>query len=299
MLQKLVLRNFQAHKKLELELDPHVTTIIGSSDVGKSAIIRALYWLTFNKPSGEAFRKHGTKSTSVDLTVDDQLIKRKRGKSNHYYLGGSPLSAFGTGVPDEISQLLRMSEINFQRQHDGPFWFTESPGQVAKNLNSIVDLGIIDSVTASVASKTRRASSTVEVCESRLADAKARTRSLQWVLRCDSELQLIEQQETDLTKAGQYIGELQFLLGEVTKHRTVLKKAVEVKERGSILVEVGDKVRRLESQRTALVELLEQINSLRGVVSSCQVEAEKVRQEIMQGTAGQCPICRGPLKMGL
>lgn len=299
MLKTLTLRNFQAHKKLELELDPHVTTIIGASDVGKSAIIRALYWLTFNRPSGESFKRHNTKVTSVTLTVDSYEIKRKRGKSNQYCLGGSPLSAFGSGVPDEVSKVLCMSAINFQQQHDGPFWFTENPGQVAKNLNSIVDLSVIDSVTTNIGAKIKRAGASVEACQERIIEARGKVSQLKWVGDCDVVLQELEAKEKHITQANEYTRELRFLLGSAANHRATIKTAVEVKEHGSKLVEVGDRVLGLTKQGSKLEEHLNKIKSIQIEVESCRAEIESLKETIQRETNGRCPICQGPLKMGL
>ena len=61
-----------------------MTSIVGASDVGKSAIIRALGWVLTNKPSGDAFIREGSKEVSAILDIDDKKILRARGKQNHY-----------------------------------------------------------------------------------------------------------------------------------------------------------------------------------------------------------------------
>jgi AAA15 family ATPase/GTPase len=40
-MKKLRIKNFQIHKDLEIEFGP-ITTIVGPSDIGKSAVLRAL-----------------------------------------------------------------------------------------------------------------------------------------------------------------------------------------------------------------------------------------------------------------
>lgn len=41
MIRRIVLRNFQNHRRLRIDLDPRVTTVVGPSDAGKSAVVRA------------------------------------------------------------------------------------------------------------------------------------------------------------------------------------------------------------------------------------------------------------------
>ena len=151
MLERLTIENFQAHSKLDLKLDPAVTTIVGPSDAGKSAVIRALIWLATNRPLGDSFIRDGETRARVSLLVDSRWIVRTRGKSeNTYSIDGEELKAFGNEVPSEVSQLLNLSPINLQHQHDSPFWFSETAGEVSRQLNQIVDLSIIDRTLANL-----------------------------------------------------------------------------------------------------------------------------------------------------
>ena len=55
MIDKISIKNFQSHPNTELELDPGINVITGSSDNGKTSIFRALYWIIYNRPSGNSF----------------------------------------------------------------------------------------------------------------------------------------------------------------------------------------------------------------------------------------------------
>ena len=55
MISGLLLKNFQSHKKTILHFHPGVNAIIGKSNSGKTAILRALYWIIYNRPSGISF----------------------------------------------------------------------------------------------------------------------------------------------------------------------------------------------------------------------------------------------------
>lgn len=155
-LRVLTIQNFQAHKDLRIAFAPGVTTIKGPTDAGKSAILRALRWLCLNDIGGDEFVSDGQKQCNVSLAVDEKdekpIIRRVRsrgGSTNAYELASdvdhcSVLKAFGTGVPDVVSSILRVSPINFQGQHDSPFWFGETSGEVSRQLNAVIDLGLID-----------------------------------------------------------------------------------------------------------------------------------------------------------
>jgi len=71
MIKQLTIKNFQSHKKTKLEFSDGVNIIIGQSDSGKTAIIRALNWVVNNKPSGDSFRSHWGGDTNVEITMED------------------------------------------------------------------------------------------------------------------------------------------------------------------------------------------------------------------------------------
>lgn len=146
MIQKLLLSNFQSHKNTDLEFSDGVNVIIGGSDSGKTSIIRALKWLIFNRPSGEAFRSTWGGSTYVQAMIDDIEVTRLRNNiENGYRLGTQThFEAIKTDVPEEITKHLNLNEINLQSQMDSPFLLSNSPGEVAKHFNKIAHLNQID-----------------------------------------------------------------------------------------------------------------------------------------------------------
>jgi len=173
VLSSLILENFQCHSRLKIDFDPRVTSIVGSSDVGKSAIIRALRLVCTNHPQGDAFIKEGANKCKVELIVDGRSIKRIRGKSeNLYFLDDQRFAAFANNVPDPISDHLKIGGVNWQSQHDSPFWFSLTAGQVSREINEIVDLGAIDDALGYVASEVRMARNALTLAEERYSVAK-------------------------------------------------------------------------------------------------------------------------------
>lgn len=158
MIQSLKLKDFQAHEELEIAFSSGVTTIKGPSDRGKSAILRALRWACLNDLPGEEFIREGAKRTEVELRVDRKRIVRGRGGpgGNSYSLGEEEFKAFGSSVPEPIAKLLSLSELNFQGQHDAPFWFSEPAPEVSRQLNAIIDLSVIDTSLAFVSGVVRQ-----------------------------------------------------------------------------------------------------------------------------------------------
>ena len=158
----IIIKNFQSHRHTVLNLDEHVNVILGSSDVGKTAILRALGWVFFNEPQGTAFIRAGETSASVELIYSDGYsVKRIRNKKFNGYHINHPdfdepkkLSGFGSSVPEEIQEITGVrkfeiadkieSPITYQTQLEGAFLLSESSIKKAKAIGAISNVNIID-----------------------------------------------------------------------------------------------------------------------------------------------------------
>jgi hypothetical protein len=221
MIEELRIQNFQAHRKLRVVFSPTITTIVGGSDRGKSSILRALRWCCTNAPGGDAFVRHGAEGATVAVVVDGRTVSRRRkvgGDKNTYHLDGEEFKAFGRGVPDTIAALLNMPGVCWQGQHDASFWFGESAGEVSRQLNAIVNLGIIDISLTNVGRVFRTAKTRLEVAEEDLTHAKAALVRLKWVPEADADLLAVEAAEVvtvNLAARGRVV---RILAAEVRTH---------------------------------------------------------------------------------
>lgn len=153
MIKQIRFKNFLSHKDTVIPLLPGVNAIAGKSDSGKSAIFHGLRWLIENKPSGDSFRSHWGGDTMVEVTLfNDTVVQRIRtDKDNLYVVNGKELRAFGQGdPPKEVQQALNIGDVNVQAQMDAPFLLGNSGGDVARYLNRIVSLDVIDSSLANI-----------------------------------------------------------------------------------------------------------------------------------------------------
>lgn len=145
MIQEVKIINFQSHKETTLIFDKGMNVIIGQSDCGKTAIIRALKWVIENRPNGDAFRSDWGGDTLVQLVTETDEITRIKTKSeNSYQLNKTKFNAFSTNVPEEIKKALNMDEVNLQQQMDSPFLISDTSGNVATHFNRIAKLDKID-----------------------------------------------------------------------------------------------------------------------------------------------------------
>lgn len=279
-LESITLRNFQAHAKLTVKFDERITVIVAPTDAGKSAVIRALRWACRNKPNGEDFIRHGEKEAKVVLRFDGgrKVVRSRGGRKNSYSLDGSEFSAFGNNVPERIADALKLADINIQMQHDSPYWFGESEGQVSKKLNELVNLGIIDRTLAATGSAVRSARAERELIVKRLDEAKASVRSLKGIEKTDAALLKVEGLWEELSSVRK---RRERLSGDMD----VLRTAVGVRKRhkaliaeGEAVVALGDKLKAIGTRRDALessLRLLARLDRERAMEVPSLVELTK------------------------
>lgn len=263
MLERLTLRNFQCHRKLKLKFDPHVTTLLGSSDVGKSAVVRALYWLAFNKPSGNDFVTHGQLRAEVTLTVDGSCIRRTRGgPENSYEVNGTSYKAFGVELPTPVADLLRLIPYNFQGQHDSPFWFSDSAGAVSRSLNQIINLGAIDDTLAYLAQRSRQATARTAAAQERLTRAEEQWATVKDATVIDAALREVEEVAECVKLSESRTTLLRDLLGEASRWQEMVDRAGALRAGALSAVTAGEAWAALEGRRGELAAELARATEL-------------------------------------
>lgn len=284
----LALRNFQRHIQRVFRFEPGINTITGATDAGKSSIIRGLQWVALNRPSGVEFIRTEQKRADAIVCVEGRQVRRSRGSNvNEYKLPGKDaLTAFGNEVPPQVVKVLQMGELNFQAQHDAPFWFSNGAGDVARQLNQVVDLGIIDDVLARIAARKRKAQTSEEICAERLSSAREKCRELEFAEELDTDLADAEQAGHALTLHQ----EREELFGSM----------IEKLERASVPIEVPDlseldelkaRVDSMGSRVRAFSALLDSAELTMCHESDAREELARTEKEIKQRTGGICPVC--------
>lgn len=267
MISKVEIRNFRTHKKRDIEFGRFVTTITGGSYKGKSTIIRALRWVLMNKPSGDKVIHWDADKASVRLTVDDKKIVRKRGKSiNSYKLEKKVFVAFGNDVPPPISKLFNMSDINFQGQHDAPFWFCETAGEVSRQLNSIVNLEVIDKTLANIASFVRTANANIKLVEGRVVDAKEIIEEYSFATDIDEDLSFLEIMNESLQENVLELSELSDLIESGESYRRNRKRANTLAVEGKTTLDKGDNWLEIASRTKNLGNLVKDLRKTKQVL---------------------------------
>lgn len=258
MIEYVTLRNFQRHKKLKVEFAKGVTTLVGPTNAGKSAVIRALRLALLNRPNGNSQISHGKDALKVEVGFDHITLIRTKGKKvNSYKLEEFTFKAFGAGkVPKDISDQLKVTDNNFQRQFDPAFWFTESPGQISRNLNKIVDLSVIDRSLAAVTKEVRVAKAEEEVARRRHHAARIKRNELKWVGEMLPEWRALEELRVRAEELAKKRANLNLLLANAQRHSRAQQNFDYARQAGEKALETGWHKGKVQGRRHSLQTLI-------------------------------------------
>lgn len=161
LIEKVLIENFQSHESTELTFQDGLNVIVGPSDHGKSAVIRAIKWVLYNEPRGNDFVRQGTNFARVTLWLNTgYMITRERTSGKNRYIltdknGNSNIyEGFGNEVPQEVAKAHGIPKVvldtdintslNIGSQLEGPFLISETGAVRAKAIGRLTGLHIID-----------------------------------------------------------------------------------------------------------------------------------------------------------
>lgn len=260
MITKITVKNWQRHKKLELDLG-RVTTIIGPTNAGKSALLRALAWVAVGNiagfvPKAKKMLRHGTKRTTVSMEIGKHKISRSKGDVNNYVVNGTKLKAFGQRIPDEVSQIFNVNDLNFQKQVGLPFWFAESPGQLSKAMNKIVDLSVIDDTLKNLGRMMSKSKAKHEALSDELKVTREKRSLLSDIAEIDEFLQSVERYEKLAKTHAIRARILHELVSEgTTAQQTLDERSLQLLALTSVL-HLGTAWNKVREERQALTHLV-------------------------------------------
>lgn len=159
MIEFIDIKGFQSQYNTRIDFAPGMTALTGISMDGKTAILRAFEWVRKNRPSGFKFNyRYEQTITSVSIGIDGHIITHMKAdvplnKEGHkaLYIIRYPdetekeFSAYGTSVPDQITDIFDVSDIAIQSQLDPYMLVLSTAGQIATTINKITGIDASDS----------------------------------------------------------------------------------------------------------------------------------------------------------
>jgi DNA repair protein SbcC/Rad50 len=276
MINSLIIDQFQSHKHSEIEFDPGLNIITGSSDAGKSAIIRSLLWVITNRPSGEDFKNWDSKDpVKVTIYFDDGEISKERDKGkNSYEIESGKLESIRSDVPEEIQNITKITDFNIQTQHQSYFLLQDSPGEVARKLNELVGLDIIDRLYKNINSKITDTKSRIKYSSERILDLETSIENLASIDEISKIVSLLDTMTTEVEIVENRCVSVRNLIQSINEIKSKIESQKKILKFESRVAKLKEKIEEKEQLITDNLKLTNLVTSIKKVSESYQSEIE-------------------------
>lgn len=271
VLKALQLDYFQSHKDTIIEFHEMLNVIVGTSNYGKSSIVRAIRWIVENQPHSDWlswFAGRGQEcSSAMEFSDEAWVLRMRKGAENTYAHSNAPddpLHGFRKDVPPQVQEVLQMDSRNIKSQHDPYFMFQETPGEVARMLNRVVgndDINKffkrVDSIIDTSQREKNRVETDIKTKQEKLA-------SLKWLDKALERVHKIEALNTQITECKNKRHRLETLLSDISDQQSVKKQCIEfleIEPRVKKIKNLLDEKATITQKRIRLDALTKAVNS--------------------------------------
>ena len=297
MLKRIKATNFQGHSNVDIRFHPGVNVITGQSEAGKSAIVRIIRWVTQNRPSGKSIVKIGENITKAKLFFDNGIIKKERNKSTvTYTIKDAILKAIGRDVPYEVSSISNIEDKNIQTQHNPYFLLVKSPGEIAKELNDLAGISVIDKLFTAINGELRNTKAeqiniteTIEDLTVKLSEVTD-TKKLEEKVNAFAKLLKANKRKQNMLDAiSEAIADIEDIDNEERKNSIQL-------QHGKTIKQLTNRIEKLLANRKKLKSITEHIQNITDTnnrieqVKEEMDRLEKQKKNIMRNMK-ECPLC--------
>ena len=175
--------NFQNHKDTDITLHEGVNLIVGSSEHGKSALLRAIAWVLFNMPKGVDFIKRRTSEASVTLhfsdgTVVTRIRSEKRNAVQVTKPDGTELAfeKIGTSLPIEVVEAMgnppmdeRHGPISYARQLDPLFLTSLTATELPRSISELTGIDDFEEAVSILSKQSTASKKAIKEAQERIA----------------------------------------------------------------------------------------------------------------------------------
>lgn len=144
-LERIIIKNIQLIKGLDIKLSPGLTVIVGRNETGKTAFVRAVETALLNCDAKDMVRD-GERESEVEMRFESGAYfkwKREQKRSSatvSYDINGVPKTKMGRVVPEEITKIAipwriegeSFGFVQIHSQNDLPFLTTRISAKVGR-----------------------------------------------------------------------------------------------------------------------------------------------------------------------
>lgn len=222
--------HFQSHVDSVIKFDPVSNAIVGKTDVGKSVLTRALFWVFYNRPVRIGHKGHPDEFTtwgqnhcfvSVLFTNGTEIIRGRNKNENYYILRKDDevkeFRGFGFEVPKEILDAHGMYlisddgstlSLNISQQLDPLFMFEEGASKRAKVIGKLSGADRMDGAISIINSWDKGISNTKKDNVAKITELNAKLESYAFLDDLEASIQTLSDMVLSISTTEQIHAEL-------------------------------------------------------------------------------------------
>ncbi|MBS1722416.1 MAG: AAA family ATPase [Armatimonadetes bacterium] len=297
-LKTVRIRNFQSHRDTEVHLHPGINLVVGSSDVGKSAFMRAVNLVMHNEVPNREFVTYGADNATVILEFSDgTIVERVKGSTkNAYHLvlpDGSAKSFDKIGVnnmPEEVFKALGRppsdkyhGPVAYADQHSRLFLVSLSPTELPRAISELTGLDDYEEAAMSLAKRARQYDRQIREAKDRVAGYEA---ELAQFANLEEDLQQYEALQQALEDANG-------LLGTINLGESLLEDYNEVRAQGRSAKKELDSARQVLTIGPGVTEcrkIADQITEAEDILQSFHETSDEEALLVSSGKQAQAVL---------
>lgn len=269
-----------------MHFEPGINLIVGSSDVGKSALLRAINLAMHNEVPNREFVTYGAKNATVCLEFSDgTVIERVKGdeknSKNSYYLtlpNGENLEfdRVGTDVPEEVQRALGFppsdkyhGPLAYADQHSKLFLVSLTPTELPRAISQLTGLDDFEDGAKELAKQARQFDRKIKDSVERLARIEE---DLSQYDGLDAQLRRLERYEEEMER-------LETLDQSLAEAQTLLQQYEDVMREGRQAKKLLDAAKPVAAAAEQLEDLQQALDSLDKAEETSRRYAEVLREE--------------------
>lgn len=317
----LILEDFQSHKNTVLDFHSGFNSIVGASNMGKTAITRALAFILYGEWD-KSWVRHGAKFSRISLVLNNNtVIIREKGEKVNKYILQIPnqkeqiFENFGTEIPEDIKNAFKVYKVqvdaneflnlNFANQLDPLFLLSKTGSFKAKVIGKLSDAHYLDYALRELNKDKRALSSEKTIKESEVLTLKTQLKEFDGLEHERARLEELRGSIASLEAQEERLERLKSLFLRAQSWKAQYTSACDHEALlGQVSAPSIDPIEALANRVKALSELNKKLTKLTQKESELWITDIKLTENLGEAKANYakilteekvCPTCYSPL----
>lgn len=307
MINQIEIKNYRSHEHTVLDLTDRVNVIVGRGQAGKTNIRRAVEWVRTNRPLGVKFISFfagdndpcvvGITVTNPDGKYYVTASRARNGKMSYAVIDPSgtthDFDTPGTKVPDLVTRVLNMDEINIHDQLSAPYLITGSTGEISRAVNRVIQAEEADKWITELNSRRNANAANIKTHEAAVETGEKRLAALAPLDHVAELITIADRTERQINQKERQAARLKELIDQYRDAQNEMKRISFYVDPLAKLVETAEAIDAEIQQNEARASAINAFLTARSRVDWYEKQYQDIKHQYIETITelGECPTC--------